>query len=131
MSEQCFKAIADYTYDWEIWVSPKGRVLWTNPAAYRVTGYTPKELGAMSDYPNPLVYEKDRDRMARANRSALRGSTGNNVQFRLLRKDGSVIWAEMSWQPIYDDNSHSLGYRGSIRDINTRKEAEEAFRRSK
>ncbi|MBN2132513.1 MAG: PAS domain-containing protein, partial [Sedimentisphaerales bacterium] len=37
MSEQCFRAIANYTYDWEVWVGPAARVLWTNPAVTRVT----------------------------------------------------------------------------------------------
>ncbi|HUW17998.1 MAG TPA: hypothetical protein VMW16_01700 [Sedimentisphaerales bacterium] len=38
MSEQCFRAIADYTYSWEVWVSPAGRPMWTNPAVERVAG---------------------------------------------------------------------------------------------
>lgn len=130
MSEQCFRAIANYTYDWEVWVGPSSRVLWTNPAVQRVTGYTVKELTAMSDYPTPLIYEQDRDRMQRAFRSALGGSTGNDVQFRIERKDGKIIWAEMSWQPIYDQNSNWLGHRQSIRDITSRKEAEQALEKA-
>jgi len=128
MSEQCFRAIANYTYDWEIWISPSGRVLWTNPAVHRVTGYTPRDLCLMSDYPKPVVYEADRDRIGRAFRSALRGSTGNDVQFRIERKDGNIIWAEMSWQPIFDEEGNSLGHRESIRDITERKLTEQALR---
>ena len=131
MTDQCFRAIADYTYDWEIWVGPPGRVLWTNPAAQRVTGYSIKEIMAMSDYPGSIVYDQDRDRVERAFRSALKGSTGNDVQFRILKKDGKVIWAEMSWQPIYDDSGGSLGHRESIRDITSRKEAEEELEKVK
>jgi len=130
MSEQCFRAIADYTYDWEVWVSPAGRPMWTNPAVQRVTGYTVQELIAMVDYPKTIVYEADQGKMGRAFRSALKGSTGNDVQFRIQRKDGKVIWAEMSWQPIYDEKGFSLGHRESIRDITARKEAEQALRRA-
>jgi len=130
MSEQCFRAIADYTYGWEVWVAPTGRVLWTNPAVHRVTGYTPKELNAMLDYPAPLMHEDDRDRICRAFQSALRGSTGNDVQFRLQRKDGTVVWAEMSWQPIFDEKGVSLGHRQSIRDITARRQAEQALEKA-
>jgi len=130
MTDQCFRAIADYTYDWEVWVGPTSRVLWTNPAVKRVTGYSIKELMAMSDYPTRVVYEKDRDRMDRAYRSALKGSTGNDVEFRLARKDGKIIWAAKSWQPIYDDKGNSLGHRESIRDITARKEAEQALEKA-
>ena len=131
MTDQCFRAIANYTYDWEVWVGPPGRVLWTNPAVQRVTGYSIKEIMAMSDYPGSMIYEQDRDRIQRAFRSALKGSTGNDVQFRITRKDGKVIWVEMSWQPIYDDSGGSLGHRESIRDITARKEAEQALKKAK
>jgi len=131
MTDQCFRAIADYTYDWEVWVGPTGRVLWTNPAATRVTGYSIKEIMAMSDYPAPVVYEEDRDRMLRAFRSARRGSTGSDVQFRIARKDGKIIWAAMAWQPIYDDKGDSLGHRESIRDITERVEAQQALERER
>ncbi|MHC4185755.1 MAG: PAS domain-containing protein [Planctomycetota bacterium] len=128
LSEQCFRAIADYTYFWEVWVSPGGRVLWTNPAVERITGYNIDELKAMSDYPIPLIHEEDRGRIGRAFKSALRGGSGKEVQFRLQRKDGKVIWVDMSWQPIYDDKGFSQGHRASIREITQRKEAEEALR---
>ncbi len=131
MTDQCFRAIADYTYDWEIWVGPTGRLLWTNPAATRVTGYGIKELMSMRDYPVEIILEQDRERMDKAFRSAIEGSTGNDVQFRIVRKDGRVIWVEMSWQPIYDDTGDSLGHRESIRDITSRKETEEALRQSR
>ena len=130
MTDQCFRAIANYTYDWEVWVGPTNRVLWTNPAVERVTGYSIKELMAMSDYPTPVVYEEDRDRMDRAYRSALKGSTGNDVEFRIERKDGEIIWAAISWQPIYDDKGNSLGHRESIRDITACKEAEQALEKA-
>jgi PAS domain S-box-containing protein len=130
MTDQCFRAIADYTYDWEVWIGPPGRVLWTNPAALRVTGYSVKEIMAMSDYPISMIYEQDRDRIERAFHSALKGSTGNEVQFRIVRKDGKVIWVEMSWQPIYDESGASLGHRESIRDISARKAAQEALEKA-
>ncbi len=125
MSEQRFRAIANYTYDWEIWVGPTGRVLWMNPAATRISGYAVEELLRLSDYPGPLIFEADRDKMIRAFRSAVEGSTGSE-QFRLQRKDGRIIWAEMSWQPIYDDRGNPLGHRESIRDVTARRLAEQA-----
>lgn len=130
MTNECFRAIADYTYDWEVWVGPTGRVLWTNPAVERVTGYNIKEITAMSDYPIPLIHEEDRNRMTRAFQKALKGGTGNDVQFRLERKDGKIIWAAMSWQPIFDDKGNSLGHRQSIRDITDRIKAEQALEKA-
>jgi PAS domain S-box-containing protein len=130
MTDQCFRAIADYTYDWEVWVGPSGRVLWTNPAVKRLTGYNIKETMSMSDYPGAIIYEQDRERILKAFKSALKGSTGNDVEFRIVRKDGKIIWTAISWQPIYDDKGHSLGHRESIRDITARKEAEQALEKA-
>ena len=131
MTNQCFRAIADYTYDWEVWVSPTSRILWTNPAVKRVTGYDIKEIMSMSDYPGVVIYDQDRARMLKAFQSALKGSTGNDVEFRIVRKDGKIIWAAMSWQPIFDDKGSSLGHRESIRDITARKDAQDALEKAK
>jgi PAS domain S-box-containing protein len=125
MNEQRFQAIANYTYDWEVWVGPTGRVLWTNPAATRISGYSINELLAMRDYPGPLVYEPDRERLMRIFRSAVEGSSGTE-QFRIKTRDGQVLWAEMSWLPIYDEKGNPLGHRESIRDVTARKLAERA-----
>ena len=109
-------------------------MLWTNPAVQRVTGYTVKEIMSMQDFPAAIVCEEDRERIARAFRSAVTGSTGNDVEFRIERKNGQVIWVAISWQPIYDEKGQSLGHRESIRDVTERKEAqlklEEALRRA-
>ncbi|MHC4691447.1 MAG: PAS domain-containing sensor histidine kinase [Planctomycetota bacterium] len=125
MSEQCFSAIADHSYFWEIWVNPAGRPVWTNPAVQRLTGYSIRDLMAMSDFPEPLIYEQDRQRMSKAFNLALEGNMGNEVQFRLIRKEGGIIWAEASWKPIYDKENAFIGYRASIRDITNRKRAEQ------
>jgi len=125
MSEQRFWAIANYTYDWEVWVGPTGRVLWTNPAATRISGYPIAELLAMPGYPEPLAFEADREKVIRAFDSAVGGSSGSE-QFRIRAKDGQVLWVEVSWQPIYDNKGNSLGHRESIRDVTARKLAEHA-----
>ncbi|MHC4517696.1 MAG: PAS domain-containing protein, partial [Planctomycetota bacterium] len=131
MSEQCFRSIANYTHGWEVWVGPTGRVLWTNPAVTRVTGYAIRELIGMQDYPVPLVHDDDRERVMRAFRSALKGGSGSDVSFRLKRRDGKTVWVEMSWQPLQDESSNSLGHRQSIRDVTARKKAEDALQQAK
>ena len=75
MTDQCFRAIADYSYDWEVWISPNGRMLWTNPAATRITGYSIKEIMAMKDYPDSVVYQDDRRKISKAFHSALEGAS--------------------------------------------------------
>lgn len=130
-TEERFRAIADYTYDWETWVGVDGKARWINRAVKRMTGYTVGECLSMPDYPLGLVHPKDREEIARHLEGAARGSEGNDITFRILRRDGSTCWAAVSWQPIYDSEGEPLGYRTSVRDICQRKLAEDALHQAR
>lgn len=116
-SRRQFRAIADHTHAWENWFDPAGRLAWVNPAVERITGYRPDECRAMPEFPLPLVFPDDRALVRTQHVEALDGRTGQDLEFRVQRKDGAVIWVAMSWQPIVDDDGHDLGYRSSVRDI--------------
>jgi len=130
-SEKRFRAIADYTADWENWVGTDGELLWVNPMVFDFTGYSVEECLAMADFPIPIIDETDRERMRRHFKDAVRGTRGRNVEFRIICKDGSLKWAAVSWQPIYDDGKVNLGHRSSIHDITARKQAEAELRESR
>ncbi len=116
-SERRFRAIADYTYAWENWFGPDGRLRWVNPAVERITGFSVRDCMQMADFPLPLVHVADRALVMRQHGEALAGRTGQDLEFRLETRDGRVLWVAMAWQPIYDDEGASLGYRSSVRDI--------------
>lgn len=129
-SEQKFRAIADYTYDLELWAGSDGRLIWMNPAVERFTGYTAEECQAMSDFPARLIHQQDRARVLALYRQACEGSSGNDVQFRVVHRDGTFTWVSASWQPIRRQDGADLGWRCSIRDIDDRVRIEEALRDS-
>lgn len=123
-TEERFRAIADFTYDWETLIGLDGTPLWINPAVERMTGYSVEECLAMPDYPLPLIVPEDRDYIGDLLSGATKGVSGNDVTFRIQRKDGSPCWAAVSWQPIHTTEGAPLGVRTSVRDITERKEAE-------
>ena len=124
-AEEKFKAIADYSYDWEDWISPDRKLIWINPAVERITGYTPKECYRMPDYPFPLVHEGDRETVRAELVKSLEEETSiQNREFRCLCKDGTQTWISVVWQPIYDTADNFKGLRSSLRVINEQKEAE-------
>ena len=129
-SEKQFRAIANYTPDLENWVGPDGKLIWINPQVYDLTGYSVEECMNMHDYPAPVVHEEDRERIMRTFNSSVQGAILKNVEFRIRCKDGSIKWTEVSSQPVYDENGVNLGHRASVRDITSRKRAEEALRNS-
>lgn len=123
-SEARFRAIADYSYDWELWISTDGRVVWTNPAAVEMTGYAPEELIAMEEFPAPLLRDAEKEKIARHFEQARQGESANNVEFRLKRKDGKFRWVGISYRPIFGQAGEPMGFRASVRDIDEQKQAE-------
>lgn len=123
-SEARFHAIADYTYGVEGWFNQQGRLIWINRSVERITGYTPLECLLSANLVDMLVFEKDRRHALEVAVRALRGSAGDNFEVRLRRKDGSIVWVVINWQPIYDAEGEYVGLRVSGDDIQARKEAE-------
>jgi PAS domain S-box-containing protein len=119
-----FRLSAEYTYDWETWVDSAGVARWINPAVERITGYQVHECLALHDYPLSLAFDEDRPVVARVLDEARAGGSGNDVEFRVLRKDGDVRWVAISWQVARNDAGELIGYRTSVRDIEERKRVE-------
>ncbi|GAB1393441.1 hypothetical protein MASR1M60_16040 [Rhodocyclaceae bacterium] len=116
-SERNSRTIADYTYAWENWFGPDGKLRWINPAVERMTGYSVRDCMHMSSFPLPLVHAPDRHLVAQQHQMALAGETGQDLEFRIETRDGRVVWMALSWQPIFAEDGESLGYRSSVRDI--------------
>lgn len=128
LSEGCFRAVAAYTYDWESWHAPDGRLIWVNSAVERVTGYSPAECLAMDDYPLRMTAAGDRERMIEVLENAKEGGSSNDVEFQSIHRNGQQLWMAVSWQPIYNDTGRHLGFRTSIRDITERHALREQIR---
>jgi diguanylate cyclase (GGDEF)-like protein/PAS domain S-box-containing protein len=124
-SEAKFTAIADYSYDCELWINPEGKMIWVNPRVQDMFGYTPAECLATANFPAPFVSAADVTRTVRQVQRALSGNSGQDYEFRARRKDGTEFWAAADWRPIYDAGGGYLGIRISIRDIAQRKQAEQ------
>ncbi|RIK74745.1 MAG: PAS domain-containing sensor histidine kinase [Planctomycetota bacterium] len=127
LDDRWFRAVANYTYDWESWHDALGRVVWVNTAVERITGYSPRDCLAMADYPLPLVAPADRSKVTAALASALRRTAGEDVEFRCPHRQGEVRWLSMAWQPMYHDGSY-LGFRTSTRDVTDRHNLREQLR---
>jgi PAS domain S-box-containing protein len=123
-SEAKFHAIADHSYDVELWIGTEGRLIWINPRIIDMFGYTPEECLAMENFPAALVEPEDVTRTIRQIRQALRGNAGQDFEFRARRKDGTLLWGAADWRPIHGSRGEYLGIRISIRDVSQRREAE-------
>ena len=129
LKEARFRAIANYTSEWENWISPSGKLLWVNQAVERVTGCSPQECLDMPGFPLPLVVEEDQLKVREGFAQAFHGIAGNNLLFRIKHRNGEIRWVLASWQTIFDEDGLNLGYRSSIRDITEAKKNEIALQK--
>lgn len=123
-----FRRVADYTYDWESWHDPQGKVVWVNPSVLRITGYSVEECLVMPEYPIPIVAEEDRRQMRMMLKDAVAQKSYNDLEFRIVTTEGVTRWMAVSWQPMYDDEQCHQGFRTSVRDITDRQILKEQLR---
>ena len=126
-SQEQFRIIADYTYDWEGWHDAQGKLLWVNPGVERISGYQVAECMKMEDYPLHLLHPDDHESWRQSLALALTGEEGNDVPFRVVTKKGQQVWVALSWNPVFDQEGTFTGFRTSARDFTERKEAQEAL----
>ena len=127
-NEARFHAIADYTHDIELWLSPEGKLLWVNPSVERMLGYTVGECMGKMEFPLDVVHPEDRMAADFQLRQTLRGTSGQGYVFRVCPKDGGYFWAVVNWQPIHDFSGVYQGIRASIHSIEDLKATEANLR---
>lgn len=128
VDDRLFRAVADYTYDWESWHGADGRLIWVNPAVERITGYSAAECLDMQDYPLPMIVPDDRERIAQVLKSGSERRSGENLEFRCRHRNSETRWMSLAWQPMYAVDGSYLGIRTSARDVTDRRALREQLR---
>jgi PAS domain S-box-containing protein len=130
-SEERFRTVSDFTYDWEYWIGPEGNYLYVSPSCERITGYRPDEFQEdpgllktithpddQSEIENHIVKESEREEV-------------RSIDFRIVTRNGADRWISHLCQPVYSPDGRYLGRRASNRDITQRKRAERALRQAR
>ena len=125
-----FRAIAEISKDWESWFDPQGMLVWINPAAQLLTGYSEEECFAMPSFPLSLVDEAEQSYVKQIIHGAMLGQNVDECAFRIQHKDGSLKWVAMNWHTLHDPSGQCLGHHSCFRDITTQKKTEDALRYS-
>jgi PAS domain S-box-containing protein len=108
---------------------PDGRFIEVNPAFCRFLGYTADELMQLSS--EEITHPDDREQVRQLRDEARkRRSTSYSIDKRYLRKDGAVIWGQVSSNWFYDEDGKPIYALAVIQDITDRKRIEEALRNS-
>ncbi|MCL7489261.1 MAG: DUF3365 domain-containing protein [Desulfobulbaceae bacterium] len=127
-SEEKFRILAEFSNDWEYWLSEENKMVFTSPSCRQITGYREEDFINDPDLLTSIVHPQDRHifdkTMAAADDPRLR-----SCQFRIIRADNSTRWLSLVWRPIYLGSRYA-GKRVSNRDITDHVELREQLYQS-
>jgi PAS domain S-box-containing protein len=123
-SEERFRTIADFTYDWECWVAPDGTYNYISPSCERITGYRADDFLKNSGLLEEIIHPEDRPQVIKHLSQDLISDTPHSLIFRIITQSGQNRWIAHVCQPVYSPEGKNLGRRVSNRDITLYKKAE-------
>jgi two-component system sensor kinase FixL len=132
-SEERFRTMIYWTYDWEYWISPVRDVIYVSPSVERITGYSPGEFIADRNLIDRIIHSDDRtlwEKHITLHADSDHHDPHTQIEFRIIRKDGSPRWIGHVCRSIYTEDGTWAGTRVSNRDITDRKQAEETLQSS-
>jgi two-component system cell cycle sensor histidine kinase/response regulator CckA len=104
------------------------RIVYANPAFYRMFGYVPSEAAGDAEWTNPLHWLSDE--MIRQIGDESRGRAPLHTEIPATRKDGSTFPMETRISPIHGTDGAYSHYIAIMRDIADRKRIEEQLAQS-
>ncbi len=105
------------------------RLIFVNAAFSKMLGYSEAELAEMSFF--KITHPDDIAANQAGLAPVIRGEKDSfRMEKRYIRKDGRVIWADMSTSSVRDANGKPLYYVTYVQDTTERKLAEQALRES-
>jgi PAS domain S-box-containing protein len=121
-SESKLRSILDSLQDVYYRTDIEGRVVMASPSTRQVTGYRPEQLIG-----KPIIsfwrHPEKRKEMLEA--MQVGGGAVQNYEVEGVHKDGSFVWGSINAHFYHDEEGDIAGVEGTIRDITTRKQAEE------
>ncbi|ESQ13538.1 MAG TPA: PAS domain-containing sensor histidine kinase [Chromatiaceae bacterium] len=130
-SETRYRNIADYTTDWETWTDPEGNLSYCSPACEKITGHGADDFIADPELLSRLIHPNDRTKWREHVERIRTAKNAHQLQFRIIRPDGTRRWLEHGAQAIYAEDGSFAGIRGSTRDITDAQESRLALEREK
>ncbi|MEQ9671346.1 diguanylate cyclase [Coleofasciculus sp. G2-EDA-02] len=129
-SEERFRTVANFTYDWEYWLNPDAQFIYVSPSCERITGYCADEFLQDASLLESIIHPEDREKFAQHRCDTAVNQRVSGIDFRILTKTGELRWISQICQSVQSAEGDWLGIRASNRDITERKQAEEGLRES-
>lgn len=122
-----FRSVADFTYDWEYWINPEGRLLYLSPSFERITGYSRDAFTHCSHLLKMITHPDEQSALETHHAQERMTDAVFHLDFRITTQTGEERWISHYCQPVIADDGSHLGRRASNRDITQRKQLEAAL----
>jgi len=128
--ELYYRKFSEFTSDFIHRCSKQGlesyRITWLDGAVEQVSGYTRYEVLKRGCWLN-IIHPEDLPRVS-SHLLALKAGESGTIEFRFVRKDGSMRWVAESYRCEAGEAPDELVLYGAIRDISQRRSEEKRLR---
>ena len=99
--------------------------IYISPQIAEMTGFGPDEWIVDRQLWTRLLHPEDRDRVLAANERHISASESFNEEYRLIARDGSIVWIREESRVLLDEHGKPLASQGVMLDVTDRKRAEQ------
>ena len=125
INEGLYRLLAENAKDVIATYGPDGTFTYLSPSIETLVGIKPAELIGSTTW--EVIHPDDHVRVAEEFRALLVNvGESRRIEYRAVRRDGSAAWVESYPLPILDDAGGLLGFQDVVRDVSTRRAAQEA-----
>ncbi|MDH4100712.1 MAG: EAL domain-containing protein [Nitrospirota bacterium] len=104
------------------------RVYYVSPQLESLLGYTMRQWCNTKEMWQNCIHPDDRPRVMKAVAGMVGGCDTLRQEYRLISRDGRVVWVSDDAQMVCDDSGHSMYVHGIMTDITARRHVEEELR---
>ncbi|OKY74109.1 MAG: hypothetical protein BM485_14950 [Desulfobulbaceae bacterium DB1] len=128
-NEEKFRIVSEFAYNFEYWISETKEIRFISPSCERITSYSREDFLNSSQLMYDMVHPDDRV-FLKNHLVDFKDPAHEDIEFRILTKDGDVRWLAHTCMPIHVDGKF-LGRRGCNRDITADKKLKEELQQAK
>jgi diguanylate cyclase (GGDEF)-like protein/PAS domain S-box-containing protein len=128
-SEERFQQVVENAQEWVWEMDVGGLYTYANSVVEKIIGYKPAEIADRKYFYDFFLPEEKEEFKELAFHSFKKKQSFRDRIYRVVHKNGEIIWLQTSGVPILDAKGNHLGYRGVTADITKQKKTESELMR--
>ncbi|TLS51591.1 PAS domain S-box protein [Paenibacillus antri] len=119
---EVYRIVAEHTSDTIVLVDREAYVRYVSPSFETLSGYNIEQYEGIGAF--DIIHKDDREQVNGVFRSVLESKTEAETEYRVMRANGGIVYAEARVKPVLDREGEVRYVVAVVRDVSERKEAE-------